>query len=213
MSTPAGAWEHPNVLTWILRGSNGRAVATVTVKPDGSAFTTVDVNNQAHRQTLPNADAAKAWCESLLANPPQPVAPRSPGPPAPAKPPPIPKGNPVERLLKILHNDPDLAWEVALKAKALGPWTCESADWWSRRDVAGFAVATVRGETTGRTSAAGVMESVTTWRWSEFVPGSSGGEEVMSRGGYADLAVAQAECDDHHRTRGWLLATRSPGGS
>jgi hypothetical protein len=209
MNLVVGPWEHPNILTWVRR-CGMEAIATVSVSPDGKAMGVVKVDGQVLRRNFGSADLAKTWCDGKLEGKPVaapvPVAPTpAPAPAPPAPPPAAPAVSPTERLLRVLRNDPDLAWEVAVKARSLGPWVMvtemgsEQGGWYQRSDASGSNIAVAR-------------ENLFPSRrilWSEFVPVASSNHEITMKEGFATIEDAMADCDTHLRTKGWLLATRA----
>lgn len=131
-------WEHPNAITW-TRKRDTVVVASVAVGRDNSAFAVVTVNNQTYRKDHPNVTEAKAWCDQKLgvvADPPPPKqeAPKQEAPKQEAL---------VERLLKVLAEDPRLAWEIVRRARVLGPWTRVQEHRYVRECAVGQHVASV----------------------------------------------------------------------
>lgn len=201
----------------VVRGADKKPMATVAVPGDGTAFATVTCNGQTYRKQHADVLLAQAWCAGVLAG--KPCAPTYEAPDKskaviPARSQPVkPKGTPLERLLAVLREDPNLAWEVCQGAKALGPWVAAAGetfvspnadgtdskvkvDWFQRTDATGFNVATVRLK----------AEKDGGWLWSEFVPGSVTEIEVMAKGQYENSQQAKDACDEYLRSRGWLLA-------
>lgn len=213
-------WEGTGDSTRILRGPDGKPIATVT-----GTFATVTHNGKTQRMNHADLLAAQAWCAGVLAGlsrhpPPNAtgagddthraaLGPRSRGTTPLRKVdddvPKVPKGNALERLLVVLRKDPDLAWGVCQGAKALGPWVAVGNDWWQRSDATGFNVATVR--TMASTHVAGAGAG-TGWLWSEFVPTSGHSEEVAAQTAFPTDDLAKVACDEHLRVNGWLLASQ-----
>lgn len=197
------------------------AFATVVYEHDvvaraqgGIRVPTSTRNTGVFRLQFPDVEKAKTWCDDVLAGRVDPRPSQPPrGPPPPLRPPataanpsPIvpepkpPAGPPVERLLRVLRNDPVLAFEVAQKLRILGPWTQEGEDWHQRADAYGYVVATVRGEPKG---------TEILWRWSTFHHAPAG-EEDRTMSGFGSWEEARGACDVHLAGEGWLLVPWTP---
>lgn len=103
----------------------------------------------------------------------------------------------VSRLIRVLRQDPDLAWAVCQGARTLGPWTQVGDTWWQRTDATGFNVATVRFEDESLVASR--------WVWSRFVPTGGHPDEINSRSGFSSAESAMDACDEHLREQGWVL--------
>jgi len=181
-------WEHPNIATWVRHDTKRALVASVDISPlDKSVTATVLVSGQRVVRSFATDESAKAWCDENLeadveAPEPEPVIPEEP---------------PVERLIRMLHNDPDFAWLLANRAKVLGPWHWDEMEQqWIRLDITGAFTACVRPEDE-------------MWTWLTYVGNLRTGSDIEHhQDNILTPQEARLACDEHLRTQGWLLATK-----
>ena len=220
-------WEGTGDSTRILRGPDGKPIATVT-----GTFATVTHNGKTQRMNHVDLLAAQAWCAGVLAGAtgagagddthraamglrprgPTFTAPEKSGAVSPKAGKVAPNGTPLERLLVVLRKDPDLAWGVCQGAKALGPWTPFAGRSFLTPNADGTDSET-RVDWYQRTDARGFIvaevrieaEEDGGWFWD----GHAWDDQAESLNGPLGTSTeAQQACDEYLRASGWLLASQ-----
>lgn len=177
-------WDHPNILTWERRQGSVVVASILRSYSELGVTATVIVNGQKERASFPDVLPAQVWCDALLL------------PSEKTEPTVQPEADPVERLIRWLETDPDLAWYVATQVPVLGPWT-KLENRWQRSAACGFNVAIVRGPPVA-------FE----WHWALFAPTDGAAAETDFAAGFGSLEDACQACDRRLRDLGWALATK-----